>query len=87
MAGGQAMQRQGFWGLYARLVSFGRSTRSRISAHEEMTGTSASLFLTFTAIALFLILAIVEIDLHRDELRALGLVSGEEHIQSMVAGP
>jgi hypothetical protein len=81
------MQRQSFWGLYARLVSFGRSTRNRISAHEETNGTSTSPILTFTAIALFLILGIVEIDLHRDELKALGLVSSEERIQPIVAGP
>jgi hypothetical protein len=52
-----------------------------------MTGTSASPILTFSAVALFLILAILEIDLHRDELKALGLVSSEERIQSIVAGP
>jgi hypothetical protein len=81
------MQRQSFWGLYARLVAFRRSTRSRISAHGETTGTPASPILTYTAAALFLILAIVEVDLHRDELRALGLVSSEERIQPIVAGP
>jgi hypothetical protein len=80
------MQRRSFWGLYARVVSFGRSTRSRISTHGEMTG-SASPILTFSAVALFLILAILEVDLHRDELRALGLVSSEERIQPIVAGP
>jgi hypothetical protein len=81
------MQRRNFWGLYARVVSFGRSTRSRISAHGETTGTSASPVLAYTAAALFLMLAILEVDLHRDELRALGLVSGEERIQPIVTGP
>jgi hypothetical protein len=81
------MQRQSFWGLYARLVSFGRSTRNRRTARGQMTGTSASPILGFTAVALFLILAILQVDLHRDELRALGLVSREERIQSIVAGP
>jgi hypothetical protein len=81
------MQRRSFWGLYARVVSFGRSTRSRISAHGEMTGTSASPILTYTAAALFLILAIVEVDLHRDELRALGFVSSEQRTQPIVAAP
>jgi hypothetical protein len=79
------MQRRSFWGLYARVVSFGRSTRSRIPAHGETT--SASPILTFSAVALFLILAILEVDLHCDELRALGLVSSEERIQPIVAGP
>jgi hypothetical protein len=81
------MQRQSFWGLYARLFSSRRSAPNRISAHEEVTGTPASPILTFTVIALFLILAILEVDLHRDELRTLGLVSSEERIQSIVAGP
>jgi hypothetical protein len=81
------MQRRSFWGLYARVVSFGRSTRSRISAHGETAGTSASPILTYTAAALFLILAILEVDLHRDELRALGLVSSEERIDPIFAGP
>ena len=81
------MQRRSFWGLYARVISFGRSTRSRISAHGETTGTSASPVLTYTAAALFLMLAILEVDLHRDELRVLGLVSSEARIQPIVAGP
>jgi hypothetical protein len=80
------MQRQSFWELYARLVSFGRSTRSRISAPSGTTGTSASPILTYAAAALFLILAILEVDLHRNELRALGLVSSEERVDSMFAG-
>ena len=81
------MQRRSFWGLYARVVSFGRSTRSRISAHGETTGTSASPVLTYTAAALFLILAIVAVDLHRPELKALGLVSSEERVELIFAGP
>jgi len=81
------MQKQSFSGLYARLVSFRRSARSRISALGETTGTSASPILTYTAASLFLILAIVEVDLHREELRALGLVSSEERIQWIAAGP
>ncbi len=81
------MQRQSFWRLYARLVSFRRSTRNRISAQGEVTEPSASPTLTYTAAALFLILAIVEVDLHRDELRTLGLVSTEERIESIFAGP
>jgi hypothetical protein len=52
-----------------------------------MTGTLASPILSYTAAALFLMLAILEVDLHRDELRALGLVSSEERIQPIVAGP
>lgn len=81
------MQRQSFWRLYARLISFHRATRDRRPARAEMNATSASPILTYTAAALFLLLAIVEIDLHRDELRALGLVCNEERIQPIFAGP
>ncbi len=80
------MQRQSFWRLYAWLISLQRVARIRISA-QEMTGTSASPMLIFTAVVLFLILAILEIDQHRDELRALGLIGGEGDIVSSFVGP
>ena len=74
------MQIQSFWRLYARLVSFQRTARDRRSAHGGITGTPVSPILIFTSAALFLILAILEIDLHREELRALGLVFRDEGI-------
>jgi len=43
-----------------------------------MTEIPGSPILVFSAITLFLILAILEIDLHRDELRALGFLAGED---------
>jgi hypothetical protein len=67
-----------FWRLYARLVSFQRAARNRRSAHGVATGTPVSPILVFTAAVLFLILAILEVDLHREELRALGLVFRDE---------
>jgi hypothetical protein len=51
-----------------------------------MTEASASPILTFMAITLFLILTILEVDLHRDELRVLGLV-GQEGGVPPFAGP
>jgi hypothetical protein len=81
------MQRYSFWRLYARLVSFRRATGNRISAHGGTTGTSASPVLIYAAVALFLILAIVEVDLHRDELRALGLINSAEHVGPIPVGP
>jgi hypothetical protein len=81
------MQRYSFWRLFAWLVSFHQATRNRKSTHGEMTGALASPVLTFTAVALFLILAILEVDLHRDELRALGLTSNAEQIGPIPAGP
>jgi hypothetical protein len=52
-----------------------------------VTATSASPILIFAAVTLFLILAILEIDLHRDELRALGLLSRDEGSGPVFAGP
>jgi hypothetical protein len=39
----------------------------------------------YAAITLFLILAILEIDLHRDELEALGLIQSEDGVGSALA--
>ena len=74
------MQIQSFWRLYARLVSFQRTARDRRSADGDVTETPVSPILIFTTAVLFLILAILEIDLHREELRALGIVFGDEGI-------
>ena len=52
-----------------------------------MIEASASPILTFVAITLFLILAMLEIDLHRDELRALGLIGGEDGVVPSFVGP
>ena len=78
---------QGFGRLHAWLLSFHRAACDRISAQGKVTGTFASPTLLFAATALFLILAILEIDLHRDELRALGLVGGEEGLVPSFVGP
>jgi len=78
---------QGFWRLHAWLISLHRTAYDRLSAQGKMPGTSASPTLIFTATALFLILAILEIDQHRDELRALGLIGGDEGIMSSFVGP
>jgi hypothetical protein len=74
-----------FWRLYARLVSFQRAARNRRSALGDATGMPASPILIFTSAALFLILAILEIDLHREELRALGLVFRDEGLDYTAA--
>ncbi len=82
------MQRHGFRELYVWLVSLHLAARIRGSAQGKTTEASASPILGFAAITLFLILAILEIDLHQDELRALGLVAGEEGVvPPSLAGP
>jgi hypothetical protein len=52
------------------LSHFSGAVRERTSAHEDITGTQTSPILTFTAAALFI--ANLEIDLHREELKAFG---------------
>jgi hypothetical protein len=70
------MQRQSFWRRYARLASFQRAARNRSVMRGGTTG-AFSPTLVYTAVALFLILAIIEIDLHREELKALGFIASE----------
>ena len=70
------MQRQSFWRRYARLASFQRGARNRSAIGEDTTKTISPILL-YTAVALFLILAIIEIDLHREDLKALGLIASD----------
>ena len=81
------MQRYGFRRLYAWLISIHLVACIRIFAQGRTTEASASPILTFVAITLFLILTILEIDLHRDELSALGLVAGEEGVVLSLVRP
>jgi len=80
------MQGHSFHRLFAWLVSLRLAAWIRTSAQGKTIEASSSQILTFTAITLFLMLAILEIDLHRDELRVLGLV-GEEDAVSPFVGP
>jgi hypothetical protein len=70
------MQRQSFSRLYARLVSFQRAARKQSALRGDTTG-AISPTLLYTSVALFLIFAIIEIDLHREELRALRLIASD----------
>jgi hypothetical protein len=81
------MQRQGFLKLYARFASAQRAVRNRIAAQAKTAETSASPLLAYAATVLLLLLAILEIDLHRDELRELGLIAGEANGTSSLLGP
>jgi hypothetical protein len=81
------MQRLGFSKLYARLASFQRAVHNRIAAQAKTAETSASPLLAYAATVLLLLLAILEIDLHRDELRALGLITGDADGASSLLGP
>jgi len=81
------MQRQGLGRLYDWFVSFQRTAGKRKSAQAGMADPAASPILVFVASTLFLLLVILVIDLHRDELRAMGLIFGEEGIVPSLAGP
>lgn len=77
------MQRQSFWMLWARLISFVRATQNRRSATENMTEISASPILIFIAITLFVVFAILEIELNREQLRALGIIFNNEEYSAI----
>jgi hypothetical protein len=74
------------WRLYARLISLQRAAYLRIATQRHTAETSASPTLVYATIVISLILAILEIDLHRQELRVLGLIGSEEGVGSSLAG-
>ena len=73
--------------LRALLAPFWNYSRKRTAAQRDATDKSASPLLIYIVAGLFLILSIVVIDLHRDELRALGLVGGTERINPVFMSP
>ena len=84
------MQRKAVRMLYALralLAPFWSRSRERTAARRDATKSSASPFLIYVAVVLFLLLSILAVDLHRDELRALGLVGGAERINPVFMSP
>ena len=73
--------------LRALLAPFRSYSRERTAAQRDATNRSASPLLIYVAAALFLVLSILVIDLHRDELRALGLAGGAERINPVFMSP
>ena len=76
--------------LYALWALFSASrgdSQGRKAAQCGSADTSASPLLIFIAIVLFLMLSIFVTDLHRDELRTLGLVGSEPGIASALMAP
>jgi hypothetical protein len=78
------MKRHDLSKLYTWLIAF--RWDSPIQRPAQDSTTEASPILLFITIALLLILAILEIDLHRAELRLLGLL-GEVSIDPAFMGP
>ena len=73
--------------LRALLAPFWSYSRERTAAQRDATDRSASPLLVYVAAALFVILSILMVDLHRDELQALGLVGGAERINPVFMSP
>ena len=70
--------------LLAPLRSY---SRERVVAQGDATNRSASPLQIYIAAALFVVLVILLVDLHRDQLRALGLVGGVERINAAFMSP
>ena len=81
------MQRRTVRMLSALLAPFWSYSRERTAAQRDATDKSASPLLIYIAFALCMVLSILTIDLHRDELRALGLVGGTERINPVFMSP
>ena len=75
------------YALLALMAPLWSHSRDRTAAEREATDTSASRLLVFVAAALFVILSILIVDLHRDELHALGLVGGAQPIDAIFMSP
>jgi hypothetical protein len=73
--------------LRALLAPFWSYSRERTAAQRDAANGSASPLLIFVAAALFLVLSILMVDLHRDELRALGFVDGAERADAIFMSP
>ena len=61
--------------------------RERLAAQGEASGTSVSRFLVMVVAALSAVLAILLVDLHRDELGALGFGTGAFPINAVFLSP
>jgi hypothetical protein len=75
------------YALLALMAPLWSHSRDRTAAERDATDTSVSRLLSVVAAALFVILSILIVDLHRDELHALGLVGGAERIDAIFMSP
>jgi hypothetical protein len=73
--------------LRALLAPFWSYSRERTAAPRDATNRSASPLLIYVAAALCVMLSILIVDLHRDELRTLGVVGGAERINPAFMSP
>jgi hypothetical protein len=75
------------YALLALMSPFWSPSRDRADAQAEAAGASASRLLVVVAAALLVVLAILIVDLHRAELRAIGLVGGTDQINAIFMSP
>ena len=71
---------------YQQFISF-RSRGGLIPPHDHGAPPPTSRSLLYLAVVLALLLAILEIDLHRGKLDSLGLVGNAYPVQSTLMGP
>ena len=72
---------------YQQFISFRRLRRGLIPPHGHGAPAPSSRSLLYMAVVLALMLAILEIDLHRDKLDSLGLGENAYPVQSALMGP
>jgi len=75
------------YALLALMAPLWSRSPEQTAAQREAADSSVSRLLVFAAAALFVILSILIVDLHRDELQALGLVGGAQRIDAIFMSP
>ena len=72
---------------YLQLIWLWRSLRDSIPPHRGDVRAEASPSLIYAVVVLTFLLAVLEVDAHRDELEALGLLASDYSIPAAFLGP
>ena len=73
---------------YLHFISLWRSLRDAVSPHRSgVPAKGPAPFLIFAAVVLALVLAILEVDRHRRELKSLGFLGTDYPIQTVFLSP
>jgi hypothetical protein len=73
--------------MYFHFISLWHSFRDGMSPHDERAPAETSPSLIYIAVVLTLLLIILEIDDHRAELEALGLLTDNFPVPAVFLGP
>jgi hypothetical protein len=65
---------------YQHFISICRSFRDLVAPHDQSVPTPTSPSLAYAAAVLSLLLAILEVDLHRADLQLIGLMSDKDQV-------